>query len=132
MFDSRPHPQFALAQGEQEASGIIVLSMARQVLHANRTAVGLAGLLSDDSLLESDATPVLHLPPSLRDFSQRVLIQLEKRIAAEEWAQFEIKQIIRAAGGEFLLRGFGLPDKVRRQQSRILLTLQPITRSFAA
>lgn len=129
MFDSRPHPQFALAQGEQEASGIIVLSMARQVLHANRTAVGLAGLLSDDSLLESDATPVLHLPPSLRDFSQRVLIQLEKRIAAEEWAQFEIKQIIR---GEFLLRGFGLPDKVRRQQSRILLTLQPITRSFAA
>ena len=132
MFDSHPHLDFASRQGEQEASGVIVLSMAKRVLHANRTARGLTGVLSGDSLSGSDAPRVLHLPRSLQDFSERVLIQLEKRIAAEDWSRFEIKQILRAAGRDFLLRGFGLPDKVRRQQSRILLTLRPVTHSYAA
>jgi hypothetical protein len=132
MFDNQPHFNAASAQDEQETSGVIVLSMAKRVLHANKAAVGLAGLLSGHFLSGTAPAPALHLSPSLQAFSQRVLIQLEKRIATEDWTQFEIKQILHAAGREFLLRGFGLPDKARRQQSRILLTLQAITRSCAA
>lgn len=131
MFDKYPSHEVAPAQSEQHP-GIIVLSMTGRVLHANRAAVGFLRLESRDSRGGAgEELLAAHLPPSLLEVTKRVSIQLEKRIAADEWTQFELKHVMRAAGREFLLRGFGLPDKSRRQQSRILLTLQPIIGSSA-
>jgi hypothetical protein len=125
MLSTSPYPDLPAAQSVSEAPGIIVLSMTRQILHANQWALGLVRLLSVDSSSPMlPDKPRLQLPPSLLEFAEQVLIHLEKRIAAEEWTQFEVKQLLRVSGQEFLLRGFGLPDKARRQQSRILLTMQ--------
>jgi hypothetical protein len=132
MLSPSPYPDLPVTQSVPETSGIIVLSMTRQVLHANQWALGLVRLLSADSSPMFPDKPLLQLPPSLLEFAEQVLIHLEKRIAAEEWTQFDVKQILRVSGQEFLLRGFGLPDKARRQQSRILLTMQPSACSFAA
>lgn len=111
-----------------EGVGIIVLSMNRQVLHASQSALGWAGLLGTDGPSRAPMQETPRFPQSLHDFSQHVLIHLEKRIAAENYAPFEMKQVLHAADGGFLLRGFGIPDKTQRQRSRILLTLQPLNR----
>lgn len=132
MLSTSPYPDFPAAQSVPEISGIIVLSMTRQILHANQWALGLVRLLSIDSSPMLPGKPLLQLPPTLLEFAEQILIHLEKRIAAEEWTHFEVKQILHISGQEFLLRGFGLPDKARRQQSRILLTMQASACSFAA
>jgi hypothetical protein len=41
--------------------------------------------------------------------------------------QFEMKRSARLGGREFLLRGFGIPDRFLRRQSRIVLILQPLS-----
>ncbi len=132
MLSTYQYADLPAAQPVPEPSGIIVLSMTGGILHANQAAVELVGLLSVDSPPMPAGEAALQLPPSLLQFAGQVLIHLEKRIAAEEWTQFEAKQILHVSGQEFLLRGFGLPDKARRQQSRILLTMQPSAGSFAA
>lgn len=117
-----------LSRHDQQTAGIIVLSMDRQVLHASRSALGWTELLGADAPSRGLLQEAPPFPQSLQAFSQRVLIQLEKRIAAEDYAQFEMKQVVQAADREFLLRGFGIPDKTQRQRSRILLALQPLSR----
>ena len=59
------------------------------------------------------------------DLFHDVLADLEKHIAAEDWSQFEVTRPVRSVDGMVLLRGFGMPDRTRRQQSRIILVLQP-------
>ena len=132
MLRAYQRPDLPAAQAVREDSGIIVLSMRRHILHANQTAFDLVRRLSMGSSSMFNGMAALQLPPSLLEFVERVVIQLEKRIAAEEWTQFEIKHTLRIAGQNLLLRGFGLPDKARRQQSRILVTIHPIDCAFAA
>jgi PAS domain-containing protein len=126
MFEGYFHSSVTSTQSEQNQA-VIVLSMTGRVLHANPAACGLIHLTADDARGPVEDNTVLQIPPLLREFSERVSFRLERRIAADEWTQFEMKQTVRAAGRLFLLRGFGLPDILRRQQSRIVLTLQPIT-----
>jgi PAS domain-containing protein len=126
MFEGYFHSQLTPTQVEQ-SQAIIVISMTGRILHANPAACGFIHLTAEKSRVSFEDNDVFRVPPPLREFSERVSFQLEERIAADEWTQFEMKQTMRAAGRLFLLRGFGLPDILRRQQSRILLTLQPIT-----
>ncbi|HJR76484.1 MAG TPA: PAS domain-containing protein [Nitrospiraceae bacterium] len=126
MFEGYFHSGAASIRQRQQDLAIIVLSMTGRVLHANRTACGLACLSWSDSGEVAGDSRALSVPPLLQEFARRVSIELEKRIAADEWTHFELKQIMRAADRVYLLRGFGLPDILRRQQSRILVVLQPI------
>jgi hypothetical protein len=57
------------------------------------------------------------------DLFHDVLANLEKPIAAENWSQFEITRLARWGGGTLRLKGFGIPDQARRQQSRMVLTV---------
>ena len=71
--------------------------------------------------LQAPATTPLRHP--LMDLFHDVLANLEKHIAAEDWSQFEITRLARWGGGTVRLRGFGIPDQARRQQSRVVLTV---------
>ena len=132
MLRAYQHSDLPAAQTVRKDSGIVVLSMTRRILHANQSAFDLVRHLSMGSSSMFNGMAPLQLPPSLLEFVERVVIHLEKRIAAEEWAQFEIKHTLRIAGQNLFLRGFGLPDKTRRQQSRVLITMHPIACAFAA
>jgi hypothetical protein len=126
MFEGYFHSGAASIRQTQQDCAIIVLSMTGRVLHANRKACGLACLSWSDSGEVAGDSGVLSVPPLLQEFARRMSVELENRIAADEWTHFELRQIMRAADRVYLLRGFGLPDILRRQQSRILVVLQPI------
>jgi hypothetical protein len=132
MFEGYFQPGAASIHQRQQDLAVIVLSMTGRVLHANRTACDLACLSWSDSSQGARDSRALSVPPLLQEFAQRVSVELENRIAADEWTHFEMKEILRAADRLFLLRGFGLPDILRRQQSRILVLLQPITGQSSA
>jgi hypothetical protein len=129
MFEGAFHSHAAAAPEEQQ-SGIIVLCGAGRILHANRAAHRFAALASHDFRESVEESVPFRVPPLLQEFSEQVSVQLATRIAAGELTQFEMKQIARIRGREFLLRGFGIPDIFRRQQSRIVLTLQPLGGRF--
>ena len=115
MFEGAFHSHFASAQDGQQP-GIMVLGEAGRILHANRAA----------QRITEESIP-FRIPPPLEEFSERVAVQLETRIAAGDLTQFEMKRIARLGGREFLLRGFGIPDRFLRRQSRIVLILQPLS-----
>ena len=64
------------------------------------------------------------LPHPLLDVFHTVLATLEKHIAAEDWNPFEVDHLAYSMDGMVRLRGFGIPDQARRQQSRVVLALQ--------
>lgn len=102
-------------------TAILVLSMDGRILHANEQAREVAHLLTDDSPhLETSTAESLRHP--LLDLFYDVLSNLEKHIAAEDWTSFERARIIHWKAGLVHLRGVGIPDQARRQQSRIILT----------
>ena len=130
MFEGAFHSRFASVEDEQQ-SGIIVLGSAGRILHANPMAHRFAGLSSNDPRESVKESVPFRVPPLLQEFSERVAVQLEARIAAGQWTQFETKEIVRIDGREFLVRGFGIPDVFRRKQSRIVLTLQLLSARFS-
>ncbi len=106
-------------------TGLMVLSMSRQVLHLNGSAQTFLRALDRTPLRSGNgASASVDFPDTLNDFFQTVLAQLEKRIAAEDWSHFEFRKLLPSRDGVVLVRGFGIPDAMRRQQSRIILMLQ--------
>jgi len=124
MFTSHSHLALQPISASSGDTGVIVLSMAGRILHLDESARACFRLFDRISrLLQPHAT--VPLPPPLTDLFHDVLAHLEKHIAAEDWSQFEVTRQARSVDGTVLLRGFGMPDQARRQQSRIVLVLQP-------
>lgn len=122
MFIERPHLDLLAPPVPWVEIAILVLSMDGRILHANEQAREVAPLLTDNSpRLETSTTESLRHP--LLDLFYDVLSHLEKHIAAEDWTSFESARIIHWEAGLVHLRGVGIPDQARRQQSRIILTL---------
>lgn len=67
-------------------------TMTGQLLHANESALGWVRLLASEDLPQSSMPPSAPLPRSLEEFPQRMLIQPEKQIVADQWTQFEMRQ----------------------------------------
>jgi hypothetical protein len=109
----------------------MVLGGGGRILHANRAARRFTGPAVNDPHGAVEESIPFRIPPPLQEFSERVAVQLETRIAADDLAQFEMKRIARLGGREFLLRGFGIPDRFLRQQSRIVLILQPLSPDYS-
>jgi hypothetical protein len=105
-------------------TGIMVLAMDGRILHVNEDARHFAGLVAEGSHQLSSHSGVRQLPSPLVELFHSVLAQLEKHIAAEDWNRVEITRPAQSPYGTILLRGFGIPDQARRQQSRIVLTLR--------
>lgn len=122
MFIERPHLGLLAPPAPWAETAILVLSMDGRVLHANEQARDIAPLLTGDSP-PLEISPVESLRDPLLDLFYDILSNLEKHIAAEDWNSFERARIIHWEAGLIHLRGVGIPDQARRQQSRIILTL---------
>ncbi|HAN48901.1 MAG: hypothetical protein WAU44_00205 [Nitrospira sp.] len=122
MFIGQPDLAAPAAPTSSVETGLIVLSMDGRILHTNDRAHEFARHFTNEPRrLQAPATTPLRHP--LMDLFHDVLANLEKHIAAEDWSQFEITRLARWGGGTVRLRGFGIPDQARRQQSRVVLTV---------
>lgn len=129
MMYSR-HPQITVRTTPSSKTQVIVLSMDCHILHVTDGAGDLAHLLNKGAGRMLSHTPRSPLPHPLLDVFHTVLAILEKHIAAEDWNPFEVDHLAHSVDGTVRLRGFGIPDQARRQQSRVVLTLQePACRS---
>lgn len=122
MFIGQPDLAAPAAPTSSAETGLIVLSMDGRILHTNDRAREFARHFTNEPrrLQASESTSLRH---PLMELFHDVLANLEKHIAAEDWNQFEITRLAQWGGGTVRLRGFGMPDQARRQQSRIVLTV---------
>jgi hypothetical protein len=65
------------------------------------------------------------MPSILTEFCYDVLAQLQRRIEAQDWAQFEMRRICHMVTPSLLLTGFGVPNSTNRE-IRVILTLNPL------
>ena len=65
------------------------------------------------------------MPLILTEFCYDVLAQLQRRIEAEDWAQFEMRRICHMVTPPLLLTGFGVQNSTN-SEIRIILTLNPL------
>lgn len=122
MFIGQPDLAAPAAPTSSAETGLIVLSMDGRILHTSDRAREFAHQFTNEPRrLQASETASLRHP--LMDLFHDVLAKLEKHIAAEDWSQFEITRLARWGCGTVRLRGFGMPDEARRQQSRIVLTI---------
>ena len=65
------------------------------------------------------------MPSILTEFCYDVLAQLQRRIEAQDRAQFEMRRICHMVTPSLLLTGFGVSNSTNRE-IRVILTLSPL------
>ena len=102
-------------------SGVIVLSSSARILHMNGSARALMALFGKSHELWPQMAPE-SMPSILTEFCHAVLAQLQRRIEAQDWAQFEMRRICHMVTPSLLLTGFGVPNSTDHE-IRVILTL---------
>ena len=105
-------------------SGMIVFSSSARILHMNEQARALMALFGTSHELWPQMAPE-SMPSILTEFCYDVLAQLQRRIEAQDWAQFEMRRICHMVTPSLLLTGFGVPNSTNGE-IRIILTLTPL------
>ena len=105
-------------------SGMIVFSSSARILHMNGPARALLALFGTSHELWPQMTPE-SMPSILTEFCYDVLAQLQRRIEARDWAQFEMRRICHMVTPSLLLTGFGVPNSTNGK-IRVILTLNPL------
>jgi len=105
-------------------SGMIVFSSSARILHMNGPARALMALFGRSHELWPQMTPE-SMPSILTEFCYDVLAQLQRRIEAQDWAQFEMRRICHMVTPSLLLTGFGVPNSINHEL-RVILTLNPL------
>jgi hypothetical protein len=103
---------------------MIVFSSSARILHMNGSARTLMALFGKSHGLWPQMAPE-SMPSILMEFCYDVLAQLQCRIEAQDWAQFEMRRICYMVTPSLLLKGFGVPDSTNRE-IRVILTLTPL------
>ncbi|HKO30741.1 MAG TPA: hypothetical protein VJU54_06360 [Nitrospiraceae bacterium] len=104
--------------------GIVVLSHVLEVLHINRQAIKLAGLLGRvqaNGQLANKATGIL--PPPLTDLAGKIISLLQSRHERSEKGQIEIRHSANGSDKPVHVRGVGVPDRDGIACARIVLIL---------
>ena len=105
-------------------SGMIVFSSSARILHMNGPARALMALFGKSHELWPQMAPE-SMPSILTEFCYDVLAQLQRRIGARDWAQFEMRRICHMVTPSLLLTGFGVPNSITHEL-RVILTLNPL------
>jgi len=103
---------------------MIVFSSSARILHMNGPARTLMALFGKSHELWPQMTPE-SMPSILTEFCYDVLAQLQRRIEAQDWAQFEMRRICYMVTPSLLFTGFGVPNSTNRE-IRVILTLSPL------
>jgi hypothetical protein len=105
-------------------SGIVVLSPSLEILHMNRQAVKLAGMLGPAEPRGQDLNhPASVLPLFLNNLASEILSVLRRRHEMSEKGQFEVQRSANGSGKPLLIRGVGVPSANGLKDSRIVLLL---------
>ncbi len=105
-------------------SGMIVFSSSARILHMNGPARTLMALFGKSHELWPQMAPE-SMPSILTEFCFDVLAQLQRRIEAQDWAQFEMRRICYMVTPSLLFTGFGVPNSTNHEL-RVILTLTPL------
>ena len=105
-------------------SGMIVISSSARILHMNGSARTLMALFGKSYEFWPQMAPE-SMPSILTEFCYDVLAQLQRRIEAQDWAQFEMRRICHMVTPSLLLTGFCVPNSTDREP-RVILTLTPL------
>jgi hypothetical protein len=103
---------------------MIVFSSSGRILHMNGPARALMALFGTSHELWPQMAPE-SMPSILTEFCYDVLAQLQRRIEAQDWAQFEMRRICHMVTPSLLLTGFGVPNSTNGE-IRVILTLTPL------
>lgn len=124
--ETAPHGTGAMQQPllSSPQSGMIVFSSSARILHMNGPARALMALFGKSHELWPQIAPE-SMPSILTEFCYDVLAQLQCRIEAKDWAQFEIRRLCHMVTPSLLLTGFGVPNSTHRE-FRVILTLTPL------
>ena len=130
--ETAPHVTQAMQQPllSPPQSGMIVFSSSARILHMNGPARALMALFGKPHELWPQMAPE-SMPSILTEFCCDVLAQLQRRIEAKDWAQFEMRRICHMVTPSLLLTGFGVPNSTNREL-RIILTLRPLPSTSCA
>ena len=104
--------------------GMIVFSSSARILHMNGPARTLMALFGNSHELCPQMTPE-SMPSILTEFCYDVLAQFQRRIEAQDWAQFEMRRVCHMVTPSLLLTGFGVPNSINHEL-RVILTLNPL------
>ncbi len=104
-------------------SGMIVFSPSARILHMNGPTWALMPLFGKSHALWPQMAHE-SMPFILTEFCSNVLAQLQRRIEAQDWAQFEMRRICHMVTPSLLVKGFGVPNSTSRE-IRVILTLTP-------
>jgi len=105
-------------------SGMIVFSSSARILHMNGPARALMALFGTSHELWPQMAPE-SMPFILTEFCYDVLAQLQRRIEAQDWTQFEMRRICHMVTPSLFLTGFGVPNSTNGE-IRVILTLTPL------
>lgn len=104
--------------------GVIVLSPSLRVLYVSRAATEwLKPTALKTDLGEQDPLSG-SLPHSIANIARKIVEELARRVAGENWTPFEVRCQIDEPQEPVRLRGLGLPNPQGLQRSRVVLTMQ--------
>ncbi|HEX9155152.1 MAG TPA: hypothetical protein VF819_06275 [Nitrospira sp.] len=116
------HP-IQVATRRQADSGIMVLSSSCKVLYANKASHHFFRRLNRR---ENGHSTDGAFPVSVADLLDKILKSLEARTANRDRVRLQVKRLVVEQDQQVLVQGFGIPDRLDIQQSRIVLTIQEI------
>ena len=117
---AEPCPQDDIEHGQL---GILIFGHRLKLLHINRRALELIGLLDPAEIgtdCEIDSAPV-------RELRNAIQVALDQRRAAHIWEPFELKRVLFEARRSILVRGLGLTDRSPDDDSRIVMMLEELS-----
>lgn len=103
--------------------GILVFSHRRQLLHMNGRALAMTGHL--DQAETGAAT--MTLSRLVSELRVQVQDALDSRREADIWEFFELQRVMVESDRKVLLRGFGLPNRNLRDDSRVVIVLEEVS-----
>ncbi|TLY27630.1 MAG: hypothetical protein E6K63_10435 [Nitrospirae bacterium] len=101
----------------------MVFNTSLQVLHRNPEAVELSRRIQR---AETEAVSGDVLPRVVTDLCHKIRRDLQVRIDAGNWGQFQVRRLIGAPQELVVLNGIGLPDRGGWQRSRILIVMKEV------
>ncbi len=109
--------------------GVVVLSVAMQLLYMNRVAHELTRQIHAAGQTKGPSPAARGvLPKALTDLCREIIETLKVRTEAKDWEQFHVTRIAASTDAAILLRGFGLPDSGGLSRARIVVTIEPLGR----
>jgi hypothetical protein len=116
-----------LATRRQADSGIMVLSSACKLLYANKAA---RHFLRRLNRRENGHSTDGAFPVSVADLLDEMLKSLASGTSNPDRGQLEGRRLLVEQDQAVLLQAFGIPDRLKGQRSRVVLTIQETTRAL--